>query len=79
MTDKMAKRGSVDAANIGFAAAHCGEEKISREMIVFARAVINADRPSRYFDYPAELVLRTLRIVGKETEAEDFGSGYVAR
>ena len=79
MADKMAKRGSVDAASIGFAAAKCGKQKLSMDMTAFARSVIDADRPSRYFDYPAELVLRTLRIVGQDSEADQFGTGYVGR
>ncbi len=76
LPDLFAKRRAGELATVALCAVTVGSTELGRRALEQATKIIGENRPSKAMDYATELVLRTLRALGSNVEADDLRRRY---
>jgi hypothetical protein len=77
--DYLAKRRVAELATVTYCATRIGEHPLAEKCLPPVEATVRANDPSCFMDYPAELAVRTLRLLGRELKADELAMAYAAR
>ena len=77
--DLVAKRRANDVSTVAFAAAMCGHRELAATLTDQLAELVESEPPGLLLDYPVELSIRTLRLVGRSENASELGRDYGER
>ena len=77
--DYLAKRRVAELATVAYCAISSGDNPLAEKYLPPVEATVRLNDPSCFMDYPAELTIRTLRLLGRAVEADELAVEYAAR